>query len=351
MEGTETLSPAMMDFARLAARSSCPVLLNGETGSGKTYLAKLIHHLSSRSRGPLVRVNCAAIPEGLFEGEMFGHVRGAFTDAREARAGVFEAATGGTLFLDELGELPLHVQPKLLTVLEESTVRRLGSTRSIPVDVRIVAASNCGLAAMVADRRFRGDLYYRCAVLEFTVPPLRARADEIPRIARYLLARISPPGRSLRLSDEAAEALCGYSWPGNIRELENLLHQAVAVVRGDVVRGADLPPRLKGWAPADLAGALASSARSRRYSPPATQHQEMHQIHEALLAEGGNKTRAAERLGMSRTTLWTKLQRYLREAGEPVASLAEPDGEVPSRRGAVPSAAARVPPHTHGAVS
>lgn len=296
----------MVEFAEMAAYTDCPVLLHGETGSGKTHLANLIHNLSRRAAGPLMRINCAAIPEPLFEGEMFGHVRGAFTDAREERVGVIEAADRGTLFLDELGDMPLLLQPKLLAVLEDGQVRRLGSTRSISVSVRLIAASNRDLASMVAQKEFRADLYYRCAVLEFSVPPLRERPDDIHAIAESLLTRISPDAH-LELSDDAVDLLRSYQWPGNIREMENLLRHAAASVRSGTIRASDLPRKV--IAPRLAVGA-GTVVGARRYSRPKCSAQEMSLIRQALISEGGNKTRAAERLGMSRTTLWAKLQRY-----------------------------------------
>ncbi|HEX2205727.1 MAG TPA: sigma 54-interacting transcriptional regulator, partial [Longimicrobium sp.] len=203
-------STEMTDFARLAGSSTCPVLLHGETGSGKTRLARLVHDSSRRAGKPFVRVNCGAIPESLFEREMFGHVRGAFTDARDSGTGFLEAAHGGTLFLDEIGELPLNVQPKLLAVLEDGVFRKLGSPRETAVDVHVVAATNRDLRDMVRQKTFRQDLYYRFSVLQYRVPPLRERPEEIPALVRELLRKNAPPGQTI--TEAAMRVLEDHPW-------------------------------------------------------------------------------------------------------------------------------------------
>lgn len=229
-------------FAALAAETHGGVLLDGETGSGKTHLARLIHQLSPRAGKPFVEINCASIPENLFEREMFGHVRGAFTDAKESRAGIFETAHGGTLFLDEIGELPLPVQPKLLCALEEGLIRRLGSVRPIATDVRIITATNRNLHEMIEQKQFRQDLYYRINVMEHHVPPLRDRRGDLPTLIRHLLTRNAPHGsHPPALSAEALEILRFYRWPGNIRELDNALRQAVVYSRGSTIEPQHLP--------------------------------------------------------------------------------------------------------------
>lgn len=299
---TTTVSPScctITEFVEIAACSSDPVLLTGETGSGKTYLARRVHELSTRASGPFVQVNCAAIPDGLFEREMFGHMRGAFTDAKDSQPGFFEAAQGGTLFLDEIGELPLHVQPKLLTVLEANTVRRLGSHRELPLNVRVMVASNQDLRAMVQQRSFRADLFFRCAVLEFEVPPLRARASAIPHLVRDALSRDADARGSGQISAEALELLCAYEWPGNLRELENALRRARAFARCGEIRVEHLPADIR-----------TPRAPANRYVGPSDSADERESIRTALRASEGNKARAARTLGMSRGTLWAKLQRY-----------------------------------------
>lgn len=303
-------------FASLAAPFSSPVLLYGETGSGKTYLAQLIHQLSPRSSEPFVPVNCAAIPQGLFESEMFGHVRGAFTGATDSRPGLFELADRGTFFLDELGELPLSVQPKFLRVLETDSIRRVGSTRQTTVDVRLVAATHRDLWEMVQKDQFREDLYFRCSVLEFRLPPLRERREEFREIIACLLARAVSPGDLPEICTGALEILWEYPWPGNLRELNNVLRRACIFSAGGPIEPKHLPERIcrfRARASTELSGQ--DGARPRpRYTPPDSAEQERSMILEALRAERGNKTRVAKRLGMARSTLWVKLKQYGLEA-------------------------------------
>lgn len=303
----------VLAFAAIAAESGHPVLVTGETGSGKTHLARLIHQSGTRTRQPFVRVNCAAIPDSLFEREMFGHVRGAFTDARDGGAGFLEAANGGTLFLDEVSELPLQTQPKLLAVLEDGCFRKLGSPREIHVDVQVIAATNRDLGEMVRLKQFREDLFYRLSVLRCAVPPLRKRTGEIPGLVDALLGRIARGGREpARITGEALNVIVGYPWPGNIRELENALRTASAFSRGEPIRPVHLPPEVRGIAPpATGEGERARrNAESKRYAAPLDPEHEALVIRAALEAAGGNKTRAARSLGMSRSTLWAKLQRF-----------------------------------------
>ncbi|HEX7786998.1 MAG TPA: sigma-54 dependent transcriptional regulator, partial [Methylomirabilota bacterium] len=207
------------------ARRLPPVLIQGETGTGKGLLARLMHRAGPRAAAPFVELNCAAIPESLLEAELFGYERGAFTDARQAKPGLFHVAHGGTLFLDEIGLLPRGLQPKLLTVLEQGSVRRLGATRSEPADVSILAATNASLRSAVADGRFRADLYHRLAVLTLELPPLRERPEDIDLLASQLLARVCAeyglPTKTL--AEDARIALRGYAWPGNVRELGNVI--------------------------------------------------------------------------------------------------------------------------------
>ncbi len=313
--GEGDLSPTVRPFAERAARCGEPVLISGETGSGKTHLALLIHERSRRSRGPFVRVNCGAIPESLFEREMFGHVRGAFTDARESRAGLFEAADGGTLFLDEVGELPLHVQCKLLAALEEKSVRRLGAVHDVRVDVRVVAATNADLREMMQRKLFREDLFHRLAVLRFRTPPLRDRQQELPAVLETLLERRTEDGPAPRVSPEALEAIQAYPWPGNIRELDNALRHAATFADDGVIRPEHLPEEVRRRATTDVPGGGAPH-KGRRYSAPADRTMEKQEIVGALRETGGNRTHAAKRLGMSRSALWIKMQRYGLELAE-----------------------------------
>ncbi len=238
----------VMETARKVARHPTTILLEGATGTGKELLARLIHAESSRSQGPFVAVNCGAIPENLLESEFFGHVRGAFTGADRDREGLFEAAAGGTLFLDEVGELPDLLQVKLLRVLQEGEVRRLGESASRAVDARIVAATNRELKEEVAARRFREDLFYRLAVVTLRIPPLRERPEDLPLLVRHFAKR---HGERLGIQVEgvdplAMRALAAYDWPGNVRELENVLERAMVLAEGDRLGVEDLPTTVRG---------------------------------------------------------------------------------------------------------
>ncbi|MEQ8329841.1 MAG: sigma 54-interacting transcriptional regulator [Longimicrobiales bacterium] len=245
-EGLVARSPAMQEVVALGRRvagADSPLLIQGETGVGKERVARAVHHESRRAPGPFVAVNCGAIPEGLLESELFGHERGAFTGAARARRGHFEMAHGGTLFLDEIGELPLHLQVKLLRVLEDRSVQRLGSEEPVRVDARILAATNRDLQAEVEAGRFRADLYYRLAVVSLTLPPLRDRTEDIPDLVEAHLDRLrGVVGRSIAgVSPEAMAALAAYRWPGNVRELLNVLERAALLATDATIGLADLP--------------------------------------------------------------------------------------------------------------
>ena len=245
-------SSAMRRVRELVSRvanSEASVLIQGETGTGKELVARLIHSSSTRQSGPFVAVNCAAVPHALIESELFGHARGAFTDARTQRTGLFLEAHGGTLFLDEIAELPLETQPKLLRALQERTVRPVGSNTETPFDVRVVAATNRDLDYEVFEKRFREDLYYRLNVVTIELPPLRSRGGDVLELAQHLLARFAdragkPP---LTLSPGAAEKLVAYQWPGNVRELENCLERGVALARFDQLTAEDLPDKIRNF--------------------------------------------------------------------------------------------------------
>ena len=292
------------------ARSAIPVLLHGETGTGKDVLARLIHDAGPRRDQPIVSVNCGSIPPTLVESTLFGCERGAFTGAGQQR-GVFEAADGGTLFLDELGELPATAQAALLRVLETRRVTRLGSTKEIDVDVRIVAATHRDLEAMGAAGSFRTDLYFRLSAMVVDVPPLRARREEIAPLARRFLDLASRAhDRPMRGIDAEAMALLErYSWPGNIRELRNAIERAVVVAEGDQVTARDLPPRVR----ADCAGPGAASATS---IPSAgslkarLERFEAEAIVDALREAGWSQTETARRLDMPLRTLQHKIKAY-----------------------------------------
>ncbi len=302
-------SPAMQhlyDLLERAANSEVSVLLTGESGTGKELAAREIHRHSDRSEGPFVAVNLAAVPDGLLESELFGHARGAFTDARSARKGLFARADHGTLFLDEIGELSISLQPKLLRALQERAVRPVGSDQEVRVDVRIITATNRDLDDMVAEGSFRQDLYYRLAVVQIEAPPLRNRGADILTLAQHFLATAGARSdRHLGISNAAARSLLRYRWPGNVRELENVIERAVALSRQDRIGVDDLPERVRG-------------VRTEPPLPPVPSVEELVPMHviearyirRVLDHAAGNKAKAARILGFDRKTLYRKLQRY-----------------------------------------
>ena len=300
------------------ARSKASVLIRGESGTGKELVARALHDLGPRSDGPFVAVNCAAIPETLLESELFGHERGAFTDAREQRIGRFEAAGGGTLFLDEVGEIAPTMQGKLLRALQERVIERLGGAHPIPVDVRIVAATNRDLEASIQAGEFRSDLYYRINVVPLAIPPLRQRREDIPLLAEHVLARISTEaGRGkMSLAPEAAELFQGYAWPGNVRELENALERAAALSDRDELQAADLPEVVVEGA---RMATLGEQVRAGRLGfDEAVARFESELLREALESSGWNQTQAAAQLGITRRQLKLKIDRY--QLGDPGAN-------------------------------
>jgi len=303
-------SGAMRRVYELISRvgeSDASVLIHGETGTGKELIARGIHNRSRRKSGPFVAINCAAVPHSLLESELFGHARGAFTDAKAQRTGLFVQASGGTLFLDEIGELPIDVQPKLLRALQERKVRPVGSNAEIPFDARIVAASNRNLEDEVYEKRFREDLFYRINVVKIDVPPLRERGGDVLHLSQHFLKSFAERNAksSLELSTTAAEKLMAYNWPGNVRELENCMEHAVALARFDQVTVEDLPEKIRAYraerfvvAANDPTEIVTMDELERRY------------ILRVLSLVGGNKSRAAQVLGFDRRTLYRKLERY-----------------------------------------
>jgi DNA-binding NtrC family response regulator len=292
------------------ARSKASVLIRGESGTGKELVARALHDLGPRSDGPFVAVNCAAIPETLLESELFGHERGAFTDAREQRIGRFEAAGGGTLFLDEVGEIAPAMQGKLLRALQERVIERLGGAHPIPVDVRIVAATNRDLEASIQAGEFRSDLYYRINVVPLAIPPLRQRREDIALLAEHVLARISTEaGRGkMSLAPEAAELFQSYAWPGNVRELENAIERAAALSDRDELQAADLPEVVVEGA---RMATLGEQVRAGRLGfDEAVARFESELLREALESSGWNQTQAAAQLGITRRQLKLKIDRY-----------------------------------------
>jgi two-component system NtrC family response regulator len=293
----------VLSLVRRVAPSDATVLVRGESGTGKELVARAIHAASGRADGPFVAVNCAALPETLLESELFGHEKGAFTGAHAARQGRFEAAHGGTIFLDEIGDLPTHVQVKLLRVLQERRIERLGANRPIAVDVRLVAATHRDLEAMVRAGTFRDDLYYRINVVTITLPPLRDRRDDIPPLLEKFLDRFARAnGKTIRgLTREARDVLLRYDYPGNVRELENIVERAVVLARDEIIGIGDLPLGVKD---AEKGGPEA------RTMPAAVEGLEREMIREALARADGVQTRAADLLGISERVLRYKLRKY-----------------------------------------
>ena len=293
------------------AHSNSTVLLTGESGTGKEVVARLLHGTSDWSSGPFIAVNCGAIPETLVESELFGHVKGAFTGASEARPGRFLQAHGGTLFLDEVGELPLTMQVKLLRVLQEREVTPVGDGRSRAIDVRIVAATNLDLEAMVREGRFRQDLYYRLEVLPIRLPALRERSEDIPILARHFLDVMSRRlDRVMGLGDDALALFRLYAWPGNVREMENLFERLVILNQTGMIMAEDLPARMRDATTVDgIAGAAAALAKGAIDLPATMAAFESVLVDQAFRQAAGNKTHAAALLGIARTTLVEKLKR------------------------------------------
>ena len=294
----------VFELIRRASPTDSTILISGESGTGKELVAKAIHYNSPRSNLPFVKMNCAALPEGLIESELFGHEKGAFTGAVKATRGRFELADCGTLLLDEISEIPPALQAKLLRVLQEKEFERIGSGQTIKVDVRVIATSNRDLKSEVANGRFRDDLYYRLNVIPIDIPPLRMRKDDIPTLSEYFLNKSSQklgiPNKSL--SEKAMALIMEYSWPGNVRELENLIERAVVISRNQELLPADFPADLFSPYPEIKGGSLETGMT--------VEAAEKILILKTLKAHSGNKTKAAEVLGISSRTLRNKLQEY-----------------------------------------
>lgn len=301
--GDPAMQPVVVAIEKVA-RTSATVLLLGESGTGKEVAARTIHDLSERRNGPFMAVNCAALAENLLESELFGHEKGAFTGASERRRGRIELAEGGTFFLDEIGELKLELQAKLLRVLQERRFERVGGVKPLEADVRWIAATNRDLHALIAEGRFREDLYHRIAVFPVRLPPLRARTADLLPIARTLLERIGPElGRPrLSLAADAEQKLLAWPWPGNVRELTNALERAAILADGSRIEAAHL------WLEAGATAAASSATTAPTIRPLADLEREA--IEQALRAVGGNRRRAAELLGIGERTLYDKLKRY-----------------------------------------
>ncbi|MBI5493793.1 MAG: sigma-54-dependent Fis family transcriptional regulator [Deltaproteobacteria bacterium] len=303
-------SPAMRtvyDLLDRIADSETTVLVTGESGTGKELVARALHARSRRKAGPFVAINCAAMPETLLESELFGHARGAFTDARTARAGLFLQAHQGTLFLDEIGEMPMGTQPKLLRVLQERVVRPVGADTEVAVDVRIIAATNRDLEGLLEEKRFREDLYYRLNVIKVELPPLRARGSDVLLLAQHFIDVFA--GRASKnvvgILGPAAEKLLTYHWPGNVRELQNCMERAVALTRFDRITVDDLPEKIRDYRASHV---LVAAQDPSELVP--MEEVEKRYILRVLEAVGNNKTMASRVLGLDRKTLYRKLERW-----------------------------------------
>jgi len=307
-------APSMLRLYQLVEQvgpSNASVLITGESGTGKELVARTVHSMSPRNRAPFVALNCSAIPETLLESELFGHERGAFTGATNGRAGCFELASGGTIFLDEIGEMPFNLQKKLLRVLEDKRVRRLGGQVEIKVDVRIVSATNADIARLLREGVFREDLYYRLNVFTVDLPPLRDRPDDVSLLAHHFLRQMaSENDKSIHgFSDEAMMLLNAHDWPGNVRELRNAVERAVVVCRGTEIETHHLPESLKPrFRPHTGDGVLLAPGVSLDEAERAV-------ILDSLERHGGNKTQTARTLGITTKTLHLKLKRYETESG------------------------------------
>jgi len=297
----------VVEMAQRAAPADVTVLIEGESGTGKEVLARAIHRLSSRKDGPIIPVNCAAIPEGLLESELFGHERGAFTGAVRAKPGRFELAREGTIFLDEIGDMPLAMQVKILRALQEREIERVGGTKSIPIDVRVIAATHQNLDTLVAEGKFRADLFYRLQGVRLRLPPLRERVDDLPDLIAHLLDRTARRMNRLpaTVSTEALRALWAYGWPGNVRELQHVLEGAMVMSDG-VILPVHLPPAIQqatAQPPAAAAPVLAGPLDE------ALETWERQMILDALRQGGGIQARAAKILGISERSLWYRVKK------------------------------------------
>ncbi|MBZ5642872.1 MAG: sigma-54 dependent transcriptional regulator [Acidobacteriia bacterium] len=298
-------SPAFLRFldrVRKVSRTGADVLIEAESGTGKELVARLIHGESSRHVGPFIAVNCSAFPDHLLESELFGHVRGAFTGANTSKPGKFELANGGTLLLDEIGEMPLDLQPKILRVLQEREVDPLGGTRTVPLDVRVIATTNRSLRASIASGEFRADLYYRLNVVPLAIPPLRERREDIGELAAHFLRKYAPsPAEAYRITPELVRGLESQNWPGNVRELENFIRRALALSHSPVL-GPEMLVHLESSIEPERPASLEAGVSLR--------NAERQLLERTLEATGGNRTRAAELMGVSLRTVRNKIRNY-----------------------------------------
>lgn len=310
-------SPEMVAIDRLVGKvapTDSTVLVTGESGTGKGVVARAVHELSERGSGPFIQVNCAAVPENLMETEFFGHTKGAFTSADRARKGLFQLADKGTLFLDEIGDLPLHMQTKLLHVIEEKQIRPIGAEQMRRVDARVIAATNRNLKAMVASGKFREDLYFRLSMFHIHVPPLRDRVEDIRGLIRHLLAQTRPAGGdapTLRIDAAAEDVLTAFAWPGNVRQLENVISRAFILADGDTITLSDLPGEItRASAGGGQVGTAIASGGTLREQ---LRRHEMALIVRAVEQVNGDRRAAAEHLGIGLSSLYRKLEELERE--------------------------------------
>jgi PAS domain S-box-containing protein len=308
MVGSSSAMQRVYDLIDNAADSDAPLVVYGESGVGKEMAARAVHERGKRRAGPYIKVNCAALNEALLESELFGHVRGAFTGAHQGRTGRFEAADGGSIFLDEIGDLPLLIQVKLLRVLEEKVIERVGDNRAIPIDVRIITATNRNLPEMVREGRFRQDLFYRINVIPVTIPPVRERLQDVPLLAESFFRTLKlKSGKDIRgIGKRAMDLLMSYSWPGNVRELRSTFEYAFVACQGTTIEPDDLPPGIQRKEQAQAsppAGAPQRELRDRK-------ERGRLELIDALTASSGNQSRAAKLLGVSRVTVWSRMKRY-----------------------------------------
>ncbi len=314
--GSSAAMRKVYDQIEKVLESEITVFIAGESGTGKELVAKAIHYASLRSDGPFIDVNCAAIPEGLQESELFGHEKGAFTGALATHPGKFEQASGGTIFLDEVGEMSPSAQARLLRVLQERVLQRVGGTKTIELDVRVISASNRDLAKMVGEGSFRQDLYYRLVVFPITLPPLRDRREDIPLLVEHFLEKYARDAgkRVTRVEAQAMDAMATHGWPGNVRELENVIHRTLLVSSGLELTLDDLPPGIGGDQPAATPGAQTASGPGSAGGTMNLEELERETILRAMESNKGNLSDVARQLGIGRSTLYRKLEQYgLRE--------------------------------------
>ncbi|NJD08961.1 MAG: sigma-54-dependent Fis family transcriptional regulator [Gemmatimonadetes bacterium] len=301
--GSNRVFQSVLRLAETVAPTDSTVLITGESGTGKEIIARHIHELSERADGPFTSINCGALPENLLETELFGHVRGSFTGAVKDKDGLLVAARGGTFFMDEIAEMSPSLQVKLLRALQEREVVPVGATKAVPIDVRIIAATNRDLEQEIRRGTFRSDLYYRLNVIALHLPPLRERAEDVAPLAEHFLRQHAVAGRQFRFSAEALRALQSYDWPGNVRELENAIERAAILAKGDLIGADQLPVRI-------VKPDALPLISERPPANPTLEIVERAYILWVLQAEGGNKARAAEVLGIDPSTLYRKLSRY-----------------------------------------